>query len=186
MFRVLCVERAEVRTHSAFLAELLDPAATHGQRHLFLRVLLERCRALGGDASRFPEPADVESASWMVTRERLVQGGKLDIVVESPRLRFLMVIENKIGASDQPEQLPRYHAWLQRQEADCRVLVYLTPDGRESPSAGGLKYLRLSYTEDVTACLRSALPAIEAPRVRDSVRQYLEIVHALCGKGDQI
>src|SRR6266446_1112235 len=41
VFRILGLEAAEVRTHSAFLAELLNPKGSPGQGDLFLRLFLK-------------------------------------------------------------------------------------------------------------------------------------------------
>lgn len=91
-----------------------------------------------------------------------------------------MVIENKIGAPEQPEQLQRYYAWLQQQhEYRNRALVYLTLDGRKSLTAGNNPYFCLSYGEDIAGWLQAALSGVKAIRVREVLGQYLEVVRTL-------
>src|SRR5688500_17218697 len=41
IFRILKVDSNEVRTHSAFLAELLNPKGSHGQKDVFLKLFIE-------------------------------------------------------------------------------------------------------------------------------------------------
>jgi hypothetical protein len=184
LFRLLGLERDEVKT-SALLAELLNPEGAHGQRHLFLKAFLQRCHAKGQCAD-FPSVAEVESHAWEVFPEKPIADGRLDIVVQSAGLGFLLVIENKIGAGDQPDQLDRYYRWLQRQDRYQmnRVLVYLTPDGRQSATAQACQYVRLSY-DDIAGCLGEAMQDIPAPRVREAVTQYQEIAQALCSTGGE-
>ena len=41
VFEILGLNTCEVRTHSAFIAELLDPSGVHGQGDTFLRLFSE-------------------------------------------------------------------------------------------------------------------------------------------------
>jgi hypothetical protein len=41
VFRILKLESSEVRMHSAFLAELLDPNGSHGQKDAFLKLFIK-------------------------------------------------------------------------------------------------------------------------------------------------
>jgi hypothetical protein len=41
VFKVLGLTTNEVRTHSAFIAELLNPKGSHGQKDVFLKLFLE-------------------------------------------------------------------------------------------------------------------------------------------------
>ena len=183
LFRALRVERREVRTHSAFLAELFRPNGTHAQGTLFLEGFLQHCLRKGDEFNHFPRiEFPTGAASWEVDCEKSIPDGQLDIVVWSLQSRFLMVIENKIDAAEQKDQIGRYQDWLSgRREypRDRRVLIYLTPDGRRASTASNEDYFCLSYARDVVAWLRSALPNVEAPRVRDAVIQYLDLLGIL-------
>ncbi len=187
LFRTLRVQRDEVRTHSAFLAALLDPDGTHAQGSLFLDAFLRHCRGKGGKFELFPRlESSTDSGPWEVSCEKPVPEGRLDILVRSVQLRFLMAIENKIGADEQQDQLGRYQTWLSRQKQyppERRVLLYLTPEGRRASTAYSEDYFPFSYGRDVVAWLRSALPNVEAARVRDVVMQYLDLVSNLFASG---
>jgi hypothetical protein len=183
LFQLLGRARLEVNTHSRLLKELLDPEGTHGQGYLFLETLLKYLSGKGGEFIRFPQltvlPA---SASWIIKREMHTLQGYLDIVVSSYALRLLVVIENKVDHGEEPDQLVRYHRWLETQSEyppANRALIYLTPDGRQSYTAGGMPYFRLSYREDIAAWIRTALSTVNAIRVREVLAQYLEIVSTL-------
>jgi hypothetical protein len=97
-----------------------------------------------------------------------------------------MLIENKIDAAEQADQLGRYQDWLSRQDRyplGRRVLIYLTPDGRQPTTARSSGYYCFSYSKDVAGWLQSALENVEAPRVRDAVIQYLNLVRSLFSSG---
>jgi hypothetical protein len=116
--------------------------------------------------------------------EKSVPDGQLDIVVQSRQLRFLMVVENKIDAYEQDDQIARYQAWLNRRNEKLyppnkRVLLYLTPYGRLASTASSTDYCRFSYSRDIVAWLRIALPEVQAPRVRDAIIQYLDLIRDL-------
>ncbi len=42
VFKILKVETKEVKTHSAFIAELLNPQGSHGQGDVFLKLFVEQ------------------------------------------------------------------------------------------------------------------------------------------------
>ena len=173
IFRVLRVERKEVLTHSAFLASLFDPSGSHGQGNLFLRCLFEclKSKQLHGLPALKPEQ------TWVVQTEQKTDTGRLDIVIFSYVLATRIVIENKIGATDQERQLQRYHKQLESVKhvfSRCRLLLYLTPEGRPSKEADSSpekpKYTPLSYRTDIVSILDAAL----ARKLPEAVKQLLE------------
>jgi PD-(D/E)XK nuclease superfamily len=181
IFWVLGVHRREVQTHSAFLAELLDPKGAHGQGFVFLERLLQYCR-------RFPDFPQVthsmlENAKWEITTEKTADGCRLDIVVECrEEPRFLMVIENKVGASEQPDQIKRYGQWItEKQECPPErcALLYVTPHGDRSATAGDTKYFRISYHRDIVAWLRSAAGKDSPYLLRKLIEQYIDVIGEL-------
>jgi hypothetical protein len=179
VFSVLGLSRSEVRTHSAMLAHLLNPQASHGQMSLFLRCFLEHCAQ---KYAGFPMPSDaVENGHWETLTELSTPYGRLDIVVRSPDLNFIFVIENKVDAGEQQDQLTRYGRWLaaHQQEYPSQALLYLSVHGQPAYTAGEFPYFRLSYRQDIPAWLERALPQIQAPNVLEVVRQYRSLVLSL-------
>ena len=99
LFAILDRETDEVRTHSAMLAELLNPNGSHRQGPVFARLFAERFRI---DAD------GIESARvWR--EETVAEGSRADILMQLGDT--CIVIENKIYANDQPRQLQRYQAY---------------------------------------------------------------------------
>jgi hypothetical protein len=178
-FRLFAIASNEVRTHSAILAELLNPSGRHAQGALFLQGFVDICRAKNPD---FPLlPAGFQNQKWVIEKEKITPLGYLDIIVACPTLRYRFAIENKIYAAEQPRQLQRYAQWLGwgARIYTAQALIFLTPSGRSAVNAEQAKYFRLSYREDVYEWLQATLPLVAAPRVRETIAQYLEIVEDL-------
>lgn len=179
VFQLLGLSRYENRTHSAMIAHLLRSGDSHGQQHLFLDAFLTHCR------QRYPDfplpPGEVASAEWQVVTELSTSHGRLDIVLRSPELNYLCVIENKVDAYEQTDQLLRYGRWLRSQEEEyiSQALVYLTLYGNQAYTARGTPHFPLSYRQDITAWLEGTLDQIQAPNVREIVGQYLDLVRRL-------
>jgi len=179
VFRLLGVSHNEVHTHSALLADFLNPDGRHGQKHLFLDSFLQACVSKYPD---FPLPsADITSGRWIVEKEKATPFGNMDLVVSCSKLKFLLVIENKIGASEQPDQLKRYADWMEARKGSYvdQALIYLTPEGVRSQTGAGCHYFTLSYHRDISAWLKTSFLGVKAPRVREIIAQYLEIIEAL-------
>jgi hypothetical protein len=179
IFRILNRAHYEVRTHSALLVHLLDPTAAHTQQHTFLLAFLAYCRRLF-QAEQFPQ-SGISEAEWQVRAEFGTPYGYVDILIRSPELQFACVIENKIYAGEQAEQLKRYADWLQSQanEYPNQALIYLTPNGRESQTAGSAFYYRLSYRSDIVAILKEAITNSQSARVNETVTQYIQLIKTL-------
>lgn len=167
VFRILGLEAREVRTHSAFLGELLNPAGSHGLKDTFLRLFTE---LIGYPEFRTATARlVVEYDIGRITAD-YSRGGRIDLYLESQG-RYIF-IENKIYASDQPNQLARYHTHRE----DARLL-YLTLTG-SPPTEGGAgkltatQYECLSYQNDLLSWLEQCRQAAAAyPLVRETIVQ---------------
>ncbi len=128
IFSILRAETDEVKTHSAFLAELLNPNGTHGQRDLFLKNFLKK---IAPNEDLITENAEVNiEYSIGPISEDYKSGGRLDILIRLPKSNYIILIENKIDAGDQPYQLLRYNKYAK--ETKCKYkLLYLTKDGHD-------------------------------------------------------
>jgi hypothetical protein len=178
IFRFLGLETREVRTHSAFLGELLNPAGSHGLRDTFLKLFLELIDFLDFDGSR--ARLVVEHHIGQIDAE-YSQGGRIDIYLEAAGQYIF--IENKIYASDQQNQLGRYHAYR-----PIARLLYLTLDGSKPTDwgAGMLaseQYQCLSYHTDIMGWLEQCRQAAAAyPLVRETIVQYQHLISYLTGR----
>jgi hypothetical protein len=199
---VLKVERKEVLTHSAFLANLLNPTGSHGQGPLFLNSFL---RYINFATDKIDGPWSLETEKRADCRgmdtdtdENL---GRMDIVLEHPQ--GIVVIENKIANIDQPNQLWRYGKWLENKSSSTWPknkssfrLIYLTPYGKrpseDSINPYGRAYHNksfsldyredvqcLSYKKDICLWLKNCESRITASNLKTIISQYFQTIRRL-------
>jgi hypothetical protein len=105
------------------LANLLDPRGTHGQGAVFLELFL---KTFGCEAFGICDDARVALES----RTEVLEGDLRRMDIEILGRDFVLAIENKLAADDQPDQIADYlRAIAQRSKRHTRLL-YLTVDGR--------------------------------------------------------
>jgi hypothetical protein len=186
IFTILERDRSETR-HSRFLAELLNPKGLHGQGGLYLKLFYKIfeeeftkrwiCENTFFDIEEFSKKAWVHTEQSNSVENRQ---GYIDIVIENEQ--YAIVIENKIDAGDQGEQLYRY---AESKKHKSLLLIYLTPDGRgpSNNSKGVLeteKIVLLSYSthilEWLTYCIRESATL---PSIRETLVQYEKLLRKI-------
>lgn len=186
IFSILNVERDEVHTHSAFLAELLNPKGSHGQGDMFLKSFLETVVHKNGLNT---ENAEVNTEYYIgPISEDKKQGGKIDILIRLYKPDHFILIENKIDAGDQETQLERYHNHVNEQNF---TILYLTKDGHEPSewSTGKETDLHywdcISYSQDIWKWINECSSIEQCPKnVQESIKQYLSLITKITGKED--
>ena len=176
LFELIQVERNEKWTHSAFLSDLFNPRGCHGQRSLFLSYLLEWVK----EKANMQLPDGLAETPWEVETEKWTSNGFIDICIESFDSDFIIVMENKVDAAEQPDQIYRYHQWASKR---CKhpVVIYLTLNGKEASTSREAPYVRMSYRDDMSGLLASAQGEIESAAVREVVGQCVSIIRKLGG-----
>ena len=186
VFDILGVSTKEVKTHTPFLCEMLRPNGAHG---MGVAPLLSFLSTIG-----YPEYLIIGKA--IVKREFPIgiidadseNGGQIDIIVEDGNKAI--IIENKINAPDQPEQLIRYLNYAQATYPKGFVLLYLTLDEHEASSSSitgkektlqkGKDYFTISYKEHISRWIEDCLKQSEdKPIVRETLKQYLNLIKRL-------
>ena len=178
VFSALNMCSDEVRLHSRLLATLLNPKANHGLENEFLKSFLT---ALG-----LPEDYITHCKEQIV--ERLIgevtetNGGRIDIILEDRG--HAVIIENKIYAGDQPNQLLRYHNYGVKTFGENNFkLVYLTLYGSDpSPySLGGehFEFIKLSYEQNILKLLEKLVKTLPQKPVHSTVEDYITIIKQL-------
>jgi hypothetical protein len=94
IFDILNIKTAEVKTHTPFLRNLLDPNGTHGQKDLFLKSFIQNF--IPKDKREFFELSDRND--YNIEEEKPILGGRIDIFLESinPKKKFGLIIEKQI------------------------------------------------------------------------------------------
>ncbi|UPL50215.1 PDDEXK-like family protein [Hymenobacter sublimis] len=180
IFHILGLQTAEVRTHSAFLAELLNPEGSHGHQGAFLDLFVQQ---LGfPDFNTRAATVEIEKHIGFISEDGL-EGGRIDICLFQLGGHAIF-IENKIYAGDQKNQLLRYHTY----SPDAK-LIYLTLDGSvpgEHSTGGALlpeAVHTLSYAVDIVAWLEACRKeAAMQPLVRETLTQYINLIKRLTGQ----
>ncbi|MEE1898676.1 PD-(D/E)XK nuclease family protein [Flavobacterium rakeshii] len=166
MFRICGVNHYE-NTHSAILAELLDPNGTHGLKHILLESFI-------GNLGEYFTIEKFNSKTARVKIEHSSEEGRVDILIDDNENRAI-IIENKIYAKDQPEQLIRYDRFAQMYENGYQLL-YLTLFGNDASeqSSQNVCYLAISYNEHIINWLEKCLSiASRSLIVRETIIQYI-------------
>jgi len=184
IFTTLLEAHDEVRLHTRFIHELLNPQGTHDCENLFLKLFfetLQECKPLQHDDSVTPETWDDYCAqNYQVGKEVRKEQGQLDLLLESAS--HLLVIENKIWAGEQENQVCRYVEYLESKAGTGHVL-YLTLDGKAAESHQGKPYLRISYRDHILDWLeRCLLATYDIIPINQVLIQYKQLVKQLTGQ----
>jgi hypothetical protein len=145
VFSLCGVDHYEI-WHSKILAEFLNPRGMHGQGTRFLQTFAEKFL----DSCEFSDKTSVSTEVTSYIKNLRI--GRFDVLIEDASNKSVCIIENKIFAGEQEEQLTRYHKWLtmNRNGWNCR-LVFLTLDGHESVTISSdrrSQYLRIAYASN--------------------------------------
>lgn len=190
VFQILKMERAETRTHSPFLANLLNPRGSHGQKTLFLHSFIRK----------FIEEPKSENfihdhTAYGIQEELNTGNGFIDIWIRSlnPEKPFQIVIENKVYAGDQWNQMTRYRDYLDtfKNGWDSKMMIYLSPFENSGPKSHSMSsevlkdltdkssFRSISYKTDIASWLTKCLDDCKAPKVKHTIEQYLQTIKHL-------
>lgn len=185
IFSILGVETKENKTHSNFIAELLNPKGTHYFGTLFLEAFLKQIKYKGN--------LDITTAKvvkeFNIGKRKIISGGRIDILIKD-NFNNLISIENKIYAVDQDNQIIRYANY----KKDKNDVYYLTLYGVDASETSvihedenqtivlesGIDYFTLSYANNILEWLQQCQQiAVDIPQLRESIKQYILLIKRL-------
>ncbi|KAA6345037.1 hypothetical protein EZS27_007379 [termite gut metagenome] len=178
IFQIIKLTTYEVRVHSAFLAELLNPKGSHGQGSIFLELFTKQLELPELDYSNCN--VEVEKFIGSLNEEK-TEGGRMDIFISDNKGNCI-AIENKIYAGDQENQLVRYKNYCDKVGTKSSTLIYLTLDGKKASdcSAENVKYFPISYQWDIVKWLESCRKeSAMLPIVREGITHYINLIKYL-------
>lgn len=171
IFSALHKKTDEVRLHSRFIAYLLSSDANHGMRDAYLKLFMNNILDL-----------DFDSTEYTVKKE----DKNIDIVIYNDRKE--VIIENKIYAGDQPQQLVKYYDLKTSENVEKEIVkvVYLTL-GRHKPSEdsrGNIpceKLVCIDYTQEINNWLTDCIKITEGKNqlLANTILQYKELITEL-------
>lgn len=178
VFQILKLTQYEVRTHSAFLAELLNPNGSHGLGDTFLRIFIQEVDYLEFKTDNVS--VQVEKRVGKIDNDYTI-GGNIDIIISNSE--NAIIIENKIYAGDQKNQLLRYQNYAMSQKYKSYKLYYLTLDGKEYISQENspiVNYTSISYKQNIINWLQQCIKETYAqPIIRETLNQYINLIKHL-------
>lgn len=180
LFNVLNIKTDEL-IHSSMIASLLDPHGEHGKGDLFLQKFL--------NIWDFGFVLDTRTACVTTEYEigpinkSFTTGGRIDILIMDAH-NHAIIIENKINAADQKNQLKRYANFAKSCKLEYAI-IYLTLDGHEPSELSTRKnfcedYVIFSYQDDIQAWLDECLiECTVGSFLYSSISQYLHCIRTI-------
>lgn len=178
VFRLLGVEDKEVKLHSRFIAELLNPKGSHDQKTAFLKMFLEQVvKPLTSDS--LPEESKTRVYKEYYISPKSIDGedstgGRIDIFI-TDGIQHIS-IENKIGEDEGDHQVTRYCNF----QTDKNLVLFLTLQGDEASTEK--EYYPISYKEHILPWLESCQKhCADLPILRETIKQYIITIKGLTG-----
>lgn len=176
MFRICGVDHYE-NTHSSILAEIINPKGSHNFGSKFLEAFIETLKRSELIEGEF----QFSMQNVRVVTENASAFGRLDILIRNSQNQALL-LENKIYAGDQEEQLRRYYEFGKREFGNNFKLIYLTLQGHESTNTdkNQVEYIQVSYSEIILTWLERCIEiSVRSPIVRETLIQYANHIKSL-------
>lgn len=171
LFDVLKISKTEIR-HSNMLGWLLNPNENHGMGDAFLKAVVQEMVVNDTDG-RYDifQTLLLDFYSFTVYRE----WKNIDIFLISDQDKFLIAIENKIGAHEHGDQLNRYRTILEADYPEYRkMLIFLTPDGDDPSDVKNWDVLTYSSIAEILGKQKDELEL--QPDVELMIRNYLDVI----------
>ena len=172
-FEAVGVVRQELR-HSDFLGFLLDPQEPHGLGDTFLTLFLRKV-VQGSDVTSLPFSA-IDVTLWdLAETEVRREWRNVDVLLINRFHGFVIVIENKIDATEHSNQLQRYRETVEREFPGWDFAgIYLTPDG-DLPSDDSFIPVSYALVQRAVATLLEGRSSI-SEEVRTAIRHYDQLL----------
>lgn len=190
VFSIMRVESDEVHTHSAIIADLLNPKGFHGNGDIYLNLFLQEVPVLRDWGFDTVNAVAGYEQTFGSNKKKSVDRGRIDILIKSGDKAI--IIENKIYAEDQKKQLYRYKRFAESHRGevhdfDYRIL-YLTLGGKAASSRSLYKmasndYIKISYCGTINKWLEKCIEVtIDKPLVHETLVQYHSLIGELTRK----
>lgn len=192
VFDVLNIVNVEIR-HSNVLAWLLDPNESHNIGDQALKLFLKSIHRGESSKSGVDLTSLINSSSKIdaeVRKEEKVEifqrqkARRIDIsiLIKYGSKKFLIIIENKIGAEDTTRQLVDYRNWAENKfkEDYKKIFIYLTPEGVVPKDKNELPHWDLfSYRQIERDILNKVIQKTPKGNAKEFIKQYVDILRRI-------
>ncbi|ALQ34656.1 PD-(D/E)XK nuclease family protein [Fusobacterium hwasookii] len=179
-------DRDEAHVHSKVIYSLLSQNWGKKDKEIFLTLFLKEIGI---------EDEIIYNEKWEVSREKVFDldtiKGRLDFEIKSKD--YIYIIEMKIDASDQPEQLMRYQKFAKEQHKKYKIF-YLTLDGHNASKKSigeeenleenqKVEYINISFKEEILNWLGNCLKLVEGKENKSTcINQYIASINKILGE----
>ena len=178
-------DRDEAHIHSKVIYNLLSQNWGKKDKETFLTLFLKEIGI---------EDEIIYNEKWEVTREKAFDldtiKGRLDFEIKSKD--YIYIIEMKIDAGDQPEQLMRYQKFAKEQHKKYKIF-YLTLDGHNaskksvgeevSEEIKKVEYTNISFKEEILNWLGKCLDLVKGKENKSAcINQYIASINKILGE----
>ncbi len=179
-------DRDEAHVHSKVIYNLLSQDWGKKDKETFLTLFLKEIGI---------EDKNIYDKNWEVTREKAFDldtiKGRLDFEIKSKDCIY--IIEMKIDAGDQPEQLIRYQEFAKEQHKKYKIF-YLTLDGHNASKKSigeeenleenqKVEYTNISFKEEILNWLENCLKLVEGKENKLAcINQYIASINKILGE----
>ena len=195
IFNSVGMQTQEIR-HSAFLAWLLNPDKPENIKFDFLSEFLKDIYNYSSNeivnSTVIDKTAHVKSAQELlklidfdnenkvkVETERTLtkadDDGRIDIYIEVPNTKTIIVIENKTFTTSHDDQLNRYVGEFSDRQEWKKIFIYLTPKGDLPTEEHNNNWCLYSY-ERINAILTSMLNDVSNRKLKYLIGDYIYMV----------
>ncbi len=170
----------EVNLHSKLIYSILNDCKFKKE------FMLSFLNTTGIISSDNVSPSDLKIID--VEREKYFPNGRMDLFFSCwvRDKKYVIIIENKIFASDQYEQIDRYIEFANQCSADIRKVFYLTLLGNapSEDSASNLDQVNLiSYKNEILTWIENCIKiSTRDPALREVLIQYADLLEKITGK----
>lgn len=190
VFTILRKTGEEVGLHSRFLAELLNPNASHkiaGFQQLFIETIINNAIATQ-EWKRDKLDSNITYSCEIEYSFRNSAHGRADIILRNTK--NVIIIENKIYAFDQKGQLAKYYKACQELGYDDKniYILYLNRFGDDVSHYGkgdlnNEDYGVISYKKDIFNFLSLCKEeVVDYPHIEQTIEQYINTVARITGQ----
>ena len=182
-------DRDEAHIHSKIIYNLLSQNWGKKDKETFLTLFLKEIGI---------EDENIYGKNWEVTREKTFDldtiKGRLDFEIKSKDCIY--IIEMKIDAGDQPEQLIRYQKFAKEQHKKYKIF-YLTLDGHNASKKSigeeenleeneKVEYINISFQGEILNWLENCLKLVEGKENKSAcINQYIASINKILGERDK-
>lgn len=190
LFKILQIDHLEAKVHTPFLKNLLDINGSHSQSDLFFDSFLENVIRKNEELFH-----NLKKENIQVKSEYKTSKGIIDILIRYrhsiKNLNFVIIIENKLYAGDQSDQLNRYYSYAKQ---DLKLLdeqiflIYLKPQ-KSTPSEVSIEsklrnsleqkgvFKSIGYNPDIVNWLTLCNSKIISQKLKQTIIQYIDIIN---------